>query len=210
MMHLWSDGIAFPATRDTGASAWLPADLAKAAHDAVEAENDRRMDEVNQAYDDGFAAGLADGVATERARLQSSMRALDEAVEVFGEASAGWTSALEENIAALAVAIARLIVDRELTSDTGIVRGLVAQALTEYTVDEPVQVRLNPDDLSALRATIDDDGAGELATKERCQWVADPHVVPGGCILQGRQRIIDGRVDTALERVYRRLVRQHA
>jgi hypothetical protein len=36
-------------------------------------------------------------------------------------------------------------------------------------------------------------------------WLGDARVQPGGCLVEGRDRIIDGRVDTALDRTYRRL-----
>jgi flagellar biosynthesis/type III secretory pathway protein FliH len=36
-------------------------------------------------------------------------------------------------------------------------------------------------------------------------WQADAHVVRGGCLVEGRERVLDGRIDTALERVYRSL-----
>jgi flagellar biosynthesis/type III secretory pathway protein FliH len=32
----------------------------------------------------------------------------------------------------------------------------------------------------------------------------------GGCVIEGRDRIVDGRVDTALERIYRGLSGHHA
>jgi flagellar biosynthesis/type III secretory pathway protein FliH len=35
--------------------------------------------------------------------------------------------------------------------------------------------------------------------------MADSRIQPGGCVVEGRERIIDGRVDTALERLYRQL-----
>jgi flagellar biosynthesis/type III secretory pathway protein FliH len=37
------------------------------------------------------------------------------------------------------------------------------------------------------------------------RWLADARIQPGGCVVEGRERIVDGRVDTALERLYRKL-----
>ena len=36
-------------------------------------------------------------------------------------------------------------------------------------------------------------------------WLADPRLARGGCLVEGRDRIVDGRVDTALERAYQRM-----
>jgi flagellar biosynthesis/type III secretory pathway protein FliH len=35
--------------------------------------------------------------------------------------------------------------------------------------------------------------------------MADPAISAGGCLIEGHERIVDGRVDAALERLYRRL-----
>jgi flagellar assembly protein FliH len=163
-----------------------------------------------RAFQEGVAAGRAQGAHAERERLRTCLRALDEAVEEFSRSSADWTAALEENIAALAVATARHILDSELATDAHATRRIVARALTEFSVDEPVQVRLNPTDLAILQNLLASEDAPSLATQGRCRWVADQNIVAGGCIVEGRERIADGRVDLALERVYRRLVRQHA
>jgi hypothetical protein len=37
------------------------------------------------------------------------------------------------------------------------------------------------------------------------RWISDVSILRGGCLMEGRERIIDGRVDTALERAYRGL-----
>ncbi len=44
-----------------------------------------------------------------------------------------------------------------------------------------------------------------LAARKDVQWLPDPRIAAGGCLIEGRDRIVDGRVDTALERLYRRL-----
>jgi flagellar biosynthesis/type III secretory pathway protein FliH len=199
-----------PAARSAAmASAWVPADLLD--HPAPEVSDEEAADDARErAFQEGVAAGRAQGAHAERERLRTCLRALDEAVEEFSRSSADWTAALEENIAALAVATARHILDGELATDAHATRRIVARALAEFSVDEPVQVRLNPTDLAILQSLLASEDAPSLATQGRCRWVADQNIVAGGCIVEGRERIADGRVDLALERVYRRLVRQHA
>ena len=41
-------------------------------------------------------------------------------------------------------------------------------------------------------------------------WLADKRIARGGCLIEGRDRIVDGRVDTALERAYRKMARHDA
>ncbi|HVX42066.1 MAG TPA: hypothetical protein VHB25_21065, partial [Gemmatimonadaceae bacterium] len=52
------------------------------------------------------------------------------------------------------------------------------------------------------------DSAQEMApiTGARdASWLADARISRGGCLVEGRDRIVDGRGDAALERAYRRM-----
>jgi flagellar biosynthesis/type III secretory pathway protein FliH len=67
-------------------------------------------------------------------------------------------------------------------------------------VDSSIVVRLHHDDLAACAGLITPDAAGRTPD---IRWTADPHNQRGGCLIEGRERIIDGRIDTSLERAYR-------
>ena len=70
------------------------------------------------------------------------------------------------------------------------VRAQVAQA-RKGLQGQLVAVHLHPDDLAMLRAGADN---GDAAV----QWVADPAVGIGGCILQSQQGGLDARLETQL------------
>jgi flagellar biosynthesis/type III secretory pathway protein FliH len=59
---------------------------------------------------------------------------------------------------------------------------------------------VHPEDLAACERFS---GAEHVGATVRL--VADTSVIRGGCLTEGRERIIDGRIDSALERVYRSL-----
>ena len=86
-------------------------------------------------------------------------------------------------------------------ADPALVRGLVAGALAQFPMDDQVTVRLHPEDLHRCRTLLGEEGV----TLPDLRWVADPAVERGGCLLEGRERILDGRLDVALERAYRAL-----
>lgn len=159
---------------------------------------------------DAYARGRADGERSARSTveqsLQSAMSALDQAAQSVGLHEARWLNNIEENMAALAVSVARHVVQREINADPSFVAGLVATALAQYAVDQEITVRLNPDDLALCRQVIDADLNGARTMR----WIGDVSIARGGCLTEGRERIIDGRVDTALERVYRSLAQVQA
>jgi flagellar biosynthesis/type III secretory pathway protein FliH len=167
-------------------------------------------DERASLIDEGYARGLADG---ERKALAASHTRVGEALAVLGEVAAQMREVaslapaiIEENIAALAVIVARQIVAREVSLDRELVADLVRRALTEFPIEQSVRIRVNPLDLALL--TLNNEGVQDMApiTANRdASWLADARVARGGCLVEGRDRIVDGRVDTALERAYRRM-----
>jgi flagellar biosynthesis/type III secretory pathway protein FliH len=167
-------------------------------------------DAAERAYALGFQEGRAEGEAAERARLAPAVRAAEEAIRAINDADAHWTGAVEENLVALSIAIARHLVDREIAEDPEVVERLIRRALEAFPLDQPVQLRVHPDDLALLRELRNERPTAMLGRQEAdTTWVADARVSRGGCLVEGRERIIDGRIETALERIFRRLVHHH-
>lgn len=165
---------------------------------AISPEERARIEE------EAYARGRADGERTARvdanARVSSAVAALAEALDTTGVHQARWIANAEENLAVLAVGIARHIIAREVESDPAVIAALVQRALTQFPLDQVVTVRLHPDDVAAGGTLLMAESSGRT---HEIRWAADPHLQRGGCLVEGRERIIDGRVDTALERVYR-------
>lgn len=218
------------AERAVDVSRWAPGDLASAAHASAaratagmtraELEHARAQAEMDAqergrseleariaaAHAVGFDAGYAEGEAAAMARLRTAIAAADGTIDTMRANEAEWQQAATENISALAVAVAHHIVGRAIDTDPSIIAELVKRALAEFPIDQPVRVRVNPQDLSLL--SLPDVAGGDpiaIAPNRDVRWLADARITPGGCMVEGRDRIIDGRVDTALERVYRQL-----
>lgn len=189
----------------------------RAAAEAREAELVSRADAqreaaVREAYERGFEEGRSEGEIGEAARLRTAVHAAEEALDGLRAGEIRWTGTIEENVCALAVVIARQIIDRELQADIAPVANLVRAALDNFPIDQPVRIRVNPTDLNALGSVgaVEADPLRGIAGDREARWLPDVSIAPGGCVVEGRERIIDGRVDTALERVYRRLTYTNA
>ena len=163
--------------------------------------------------DEGYARGLADGEAKARAAAHATVNEAVASLRMLaaelGEAGSLAPSILEENVAALAVAVARQIIAKEVTIEKDLVANLVRRALTEFPIDQGVRIRVNPLDLSLLTGNAPNE-QGSITGNRDTTWVADPRVSRGGCLIEGRDRIVDGRVDAALERAYRRMAQVDA
>jgi len=190
--------------KESGAKAWQP--LAFDMLAPAVASEPLPVDPVADAYALGFAEGREEGERAERARLGPAVRAADEAVDSINQREERWTGAVEENLVALALGIARHLVDREVDADSEVVTEIVRRALATFPVDQPVQIRVNPDDLTIIRTLRAERPASVFGRREETtNWVADARIGRGGCIVEGRDRIVDGRIETALERIYRRI-----
>lgn len=167
---------------------------------------------VADAYARGVDAGREQGELAERARLRGAMMAAESALDDVRAAEARWLSSIEENIAAIAIGVAQQLVAREVSADPGVVLGIVTRAVQEFGLDQALSIRVNPNDLESLHS-IERDAKDEMTAITRgrdVRWLSDARIEPGGCVVEGRERIVDGRVDTGLERLYRRLTYTNA
>ena len=212
-----------PAAVIETASAWtlnelaLPTKATSFVDDAVVEAVDPAMFAAEQAaeraalIDEHYARGLVDGerkaAAAAAAQINEIRSLVATATDKLAEAANVAPGALEENIATLAVIVARHIVQREVSLDREVIADLVRRSLTEFPIDHAVRIRVNPMDLALL--TMNGDKA-PITGKNEVSWLADKRISRGGCLIEGRDRIVDGRVDTALERAYRRMAKHDA
>jgi flagellar biosynthesis/type III secretory pathway protein FliH len=214
----------YPAPDSVDAFPRPDADLAPASAEAREAamrvaEAEARAERAlaalaraeREAFERGRAAGHAEAEAAMRDRLEGAVAAAEAAAAQIRAAEQRWLGALEENVCAVGVAVARHLIGRELRADPATVAELVRRALQEFPVDQHLRIRIHPADLALLSTAVGPDGAPiPIAGGRDVRWLADERLHPGGCMVEGRDRIIDGRVDTALERAYRRLTSTNA
>lgn len=159
------------------------------------------------AYDEGYRAGLEAGRQEEASKLSAAIAALEAATEAVLARQAVPDEMLYEHVLTVSLAVARHIIAREVRGDQQAIADLVRRALTHFPIDEAVRIRVNPRDLSTI-STVNSESGGtvRIAPGRNVQWIPDPQLASGECIVEGRQRIVDGRIDRALERIYHQLI----
>ena len=196
---------------------WLPVEVESGAapggrelitqiEQAERAAAASRHAELEEAFSRGFEEGSADARRHDAERIRLVVQSLEQAVEDVRNASGMWVENAKEHICALAIAVAQHVIGREVKDDSHVVTDLTRKALAEFPADEPVRVKMHPEDLSALTALAADAASGVLIASGRSvQWQAEETVKRGGCVVEGHGRVVDGRVDHALERIWLRL-----
>lgn len=181
----------------------LDAQRAREAAQRARAEAEARH---RQALEDAYRRGLEEGTRTgeQRARheLSSSVAAVEAALEGVAAAEERHAADLRDNLVSLAVAVARRVVDRELESSPEIVGDIVEGAIATFPPDQGLKIRVHTQDLALIKAAGGDAGRSSPLSGRDIRWVGDDAVTRGGCVVEGPDRVVDGRVDRALERLY--------
>jgi flagellar biosynthesis/type III secretory pathway protein FliH len=161
---------------------------------------DPRDDERYQA---GYAEGLRDGKAVALQQLRPLTAALEQVIDALAIARKALGPDHARSVHAIAMAVAKKIIQREIASDPSISRSLVEQALGLMPLDSPFEVRLNPQDHETFAGELDRLHA--QGRKASVEWIADPSLEPGSFAIESPLRIVDGRLDVALRNLYERL-----
>lgn len=167
-------------------------------------EPDHQLEEAvaqarQQAYAEGFAHGHDAGSKEVRDALEAPIRrTAEETATRMGELlhnMADQLIASEQTIGRqvldLACDIARQIVRQELKVNTHHLRVVIGEAL-ELVVEEglPATVRMHPDDLALMKGAL-----LETLGENAPDFVADPSVTPGGCLVQSPSATVDATIE---------------
>lgn len=147
-----------------------------------------------QARDEGYAAGHAEGMAAARDLVQSRVARLDALLESAARPLRSMDELVELELARLAMTVARQVVAHELRTSPDLVVEAVRQAaLALPAASGQLRVRLHPDDLALLRSL----GAAETDW----QLLPDASLQRGDCLLESERSRLDARVETRLAAV---------
>lgn len=147
-----------------------------------------------QAREEGYAAGRAEGLAATQQQLRERMAQLD----ALYDAAARPLLALDEQTGQELVRLATIVASRVITRELQLSPDLIARAVREAAAALPaatreLRVHVHPEDLALLQEL----GAAE----SHWQLLADPALARGDCQLESERSRLDARVETRLAAV---------
>jgi flagellar biosynthesis/type III secretory pathway protein FliH len=154
------------------------------------------------AYERGLEEGRRAAMELANQNMRRAAGQLIAAAHALEASRDAFLADLEDSLRILALGIARQVIQREVTTDTGIVRDLVQRALEALPLGSQVEVHLNPEDLSVLHGQV---GLPDASRTAEIQWIPDAAIERGGCSVETPHRIVDGRIDLALQDLYQRM-----
>lgn len=147
-----------------------------------------------QAREEGHAAGRAEGWAEAIREGQAVVARLERLLEAAARPLEALDAATEQELARLAVVIARRVLAHELSIDPARVVQAVQQAARALpAATRELRVRVHPDDLAILREH-------DIAERH-WQLLPDPALARGDCQLEAERSRLDARVETRLAAV---------
>lgn len=145
------------------------------------------------AEDPGYDEGAEAGLEQARARVEEILERYGRAIERLSALAVRATREQADLTVALALTVAREIIRRELTTDPNLIVQEVSRLIAEMGGERPVRVRLGPTDLAFLRMR-----APEM-TLDGVELVEDASLSLGGCVIEGKHRIVDASLEPTLE-----------
>jgi flagellar assembly protein FliH len=162
-------------------------------------EHSAVQEALETAYREGYATGHETGTQETRQAMEADIRQISETTATrMGEMLHTMTDQLlsgEQAIARqlldLACELARQVVRQELKTNTRHLRAVIGEAL-EMMIDDglPAAVHMNPGDLIVMREAL-----LETLGENAPEFVADPAIAPGGCLVKSPSTTVDATIE---------------
>ena len=147
-----------------------------------------------QAYDEAYARGLKDGVAAGQSQIREKAQVFVGLANALHNPIKQTDEKIENEIVLMCMTIAKQIIRREISLDSGHIISVIREALTALPVaSQKVRIYLHPDDVVLVRKVL-----AEL--NEDISWsiVDDLTLTRGGCKVTTENSQIDATLETRL------------
>lgn len=172
-----------------------------------EQELHQQLEQVRQdAYQQGLEQGQQQAGQEWQARMadyqnnlgRDTAQRLNEVLHAAQSSVQGLQQQMAPDLLQLATDIARQVVRQELRCNPQALQPVVSEALDMLGAEtKPALVRLNPEDFKQLETHL-----RAALPNPKVEWLADPSVAVGGCLVESQGAQIDG----SLERRWQRAV----
>ena len=157
---------------------------------------DRAADHDKQVYTRGYVDGQRAATAAAELQSHAQTQRLIAAVAAIANLRREVMRRAERDVVTLALVMASRVAHREIRQDPAQIAAIARHAIARLGDRVEAIVRLNPDDLDAIRAA----GVAE-SDATTVQLVADPHLASGGCIVESPAGCVDAGIDAQMREI---------
>jgi len=152
------------------------------------------------AYQQGQAAGEAAAMQQAQQKLDPVLKGFNAVIAELATMRKRTRAEAEDDTMRLAIAIARRVLYRELSTDPEAILGLVKAAFSKLNARETHRLRLSPSD-----AALVGEQRAKLQMPPGLEIVADRSLMAGSAIFETSRGELDASVDTQLQEIDRGL-----
>lgn len=181
--------------------------LAQAMQKAEEILSDarRRADEAyRQAAARGYDVGLAQGLAAAEAEAAKLLSTLDEAIRKVSSLKGQIMREAQQDLVEMSIAVSAKVIGALASENPKVTEAVVADALSRVKMTTSVSVRVHPDVYGYLAAK-GEELANLVDGVRTIEFIPDPRIELGGCVVETDSGIIDATVEGKLAEVCRAL-----
>jgi flagellar assembly protein FliH len=172
------------------------------ANEARIAELENLLEQrVHEARESGRREGDAEGRTRAADDLRAAIERLANSISELDQFRGQLLRQTEGDAVRLSIAIARRVLRRELTVDPEAIEGLVRAALERLQSQENCRVRMHPDYVPALRASVE-----RLGMTGRVEVIEDAAQEPGAAVFEMSRGSLNASIDSQLKEIERGLV----
>lgn len=158
-----------------------------------------------QAYNEGFALGQKEGFEKTKHELDSKITSFSSIIELLTEPLNELDDEIVEQLAQLAMSVAKQVIRRELHTEQGEIVGIVREAMSALPAStRKITLNINPEDAELIRTSFSlggEDGEKEDSDELRWRVIEDPMISRGGCKISSKNSSIDATVEARLNRI---------
>jgi flagellar assembly protein FliH len=173
---------------------------------AESAECERRLAELERLRQlekaEAHSRGMEDGWRRAReetaAEVKKGIEQLAHTLEGLAKVKSKLRQEAEQELVKLALAVARRILYRELSTDPSSIEGIVHAALQKLQQREVSRVRVFPQGVAAVRAALD-----RVGSHSAMEIVADPALAAGALVFETSVGELDASIETQLQEIQR-------
>jgi len=153
---------------------------------------------VQTAYQQGFQEGKAAGRQELAPQVEAMHTRLARTIEELTGLRQRFRHEAEADVVALALAIGRRILRRELTVDPDALLGLVKAGFEKIELSEVHRVRVSRQDAPVVQQHLE-----KMGLPHRVEVVGDPTLERGSALLDSQRGTLDASIETQLAEIER-------
>jgi flagellar assembly protein FliH len=163
-----------------------------------------KLEEIHkQAYQEGFDLGHKEGLDAAQKEIAAQMQRLNQILRALAEPLQAADQQVEQELIALAMAVARQIIRRELQTDPEQVVAVVREAMAELPSSaRNIRIYLHPDDAALVHDAFNTEEA------ETAPWkiVEEMALTRGGCRIESDTSMVEASLEKRLNSILTELM----